>query len=164
MATFNWIITAGSQKGSYQISSTDNPFAITFKNAPLSLLDSGLDSERYRFQITTDKVVQPSGSITDDNSQATCYYNGTNLQAYLYTKMAKGYPTTQQTIDATYPPWPFAVRVEQVIAGGNNVPNCYKTNNGQLGQRISSGLDAQDAGSLCSCLYKNWRTPSPYTL
>ena len=161
MATFNWIIASPSS-GSYEISSTTNPFSISFSNAPLDLLDSGLDTERYRFQVTQTKTVSPSSALTSDNSAAECFYNGTTFQAYLYTKMAKSYPDTslgEQSGNPSFPVWPFAVRVEQIIGGGQDVPNCYKLDNGVIGERITDGLDPQDQGSLCSCLYKNWRTP-----
>ena len=45
VATFNWVITSPSS-GKYQISSTDNPFSIEFKNTDLDLLDQGKSTER----------------------------------------------------------------------------------------------------------------------
>lgn len=157
MATFNWEITAGSKAGSYDISSTDNTFGIQFQNAPLSLLSKGQSSERYQFQVMVNKVVNASLN----GSTATCYYNATTFQGYLYTKMAKDYPMAGQPAPNTgHPMWPFAARAEQVIGGGDGSPTCYQTSaNGQLGASITNGLPAQDGGALCSCLYKNWRTP-----
>jgi hypothetical protein len=161
LTTFNWIISAGSKSGTYQISSTNNPFAINFRNSPLTIVDQGQDSERYHFQITMDKVVIPTAALTSDNSASTCFFNSTTFTGYLYTKMAKDYPTSIQTgIDAAYQPWPFAARAEQTAAGGANVPNCYKTNNGNLGDRITQNITSGDPTTLCSCLYKNWRTPN----
>lgn len=165
MAIFNLIISSPSS-GKFQISSTTNPFSISFSNVPLDLLDSGLDTERYRFQITQTKPVSPSSALTSDNSAAECFYNSTNLDAYLYTKMAKSYPDpsqNQQSGNPTFPVWPFAVRLEQIVGGGQDVPNCWKLDNGGgLGQQITEGLAPQDQGQLCSCLYKNWRTPGTY--
>jgi hypothetical protein len=54
----------------------------------------------------------------------------------------------------------IAVLVEQSTAGGQDVPKCHKLSNGHQGDQITDGLEAQDATSLCSCLYKNWHTPS----
>ncbi|KAF2729411.1 hypothetical protein EJ04DRAFT_515961 [Polyplosphaeria fusca] len=163
LATFNWIITSSSG-GSYQISSTDNPFSISFKNADMELLDEGQDTERYRVQMTQTKTVSPSEALTRDNAAVECAFDGTSLQASLYTKMAKGYPDTEHgdpTGNPSYSVWPFAVRVEQAVGGGEAIPSCYKLQNGQHGDQVTQGLEAQDAGNLCSCLYRNFRTPDP---
>ncbi|KAF2017881.1 hypothetical protein BU24DRAFT_161708 [Aaosphaeria arxii CBS 175.79] len=161
LATFNWIISSPSS-GKYQISSTDNPFSISFKNTDLELLDQGKDTERYRFQLSSTKTVSPSTGLTKDNEAASCEFQGTSLQAVLYTKMAKGYPDAskgESDGSPSYPVWPFAVRVEQSVGGGESIPSCKASGSGNS---ITEGLEPQDAGSLCSCLYKNWRTPSPY--
>jgi hypothetical protein len=47
-----------------------------------------------------------------------------------------------------------AVRVEQNVAGGKGVPAC-KSSSGD-----DATLEAQDASTLCACLYKNF-TPQP---
>jgi hypothetical protein len=107
-ATFDWIISGTT--GAYKISSTPNPFSITFKNADLTLLDKGKDSERYRFQISTTKSVSPSEPLSDDNAAVECDYPNTSLQAVLYTKMAKEWPDVEKGEPAgngTYPAWPF---------------------------------------------------------
>lgn len=155
-ATFDWIISGS--KGAYKISSTDNPFSISFKNADLKLLDEGKDNERYRFQIDQTKTVSPSTNLTSDNAVVECDFVG-NLQGVMYTKMAKEYPSDQDPDARTsYTTWPYAVKVEQTAAGGDNVPNCYKTtSSGQHGESVR--LDAEDKTTMCSCLYKNWRTP-----
>ncbi|KAF2470986.1 uncharacterized protein BDR25DRAFT_334143 [Lindgomyces ingoldianus] len=162
VATFNWIISSPST-GKYQISSTENPFSISFTNQDLELLDKGQDTERYHFQLTQTKTVSPSSSVTSDNAAVECNFEGTSLQAFLYTKMGKSYPDTSKgetSGNPSFPVWPFAVRVEQAVGGGQDIPTCYKLNNGSKGEKITDGISSQDAGSLCSCLYKNWRTPT----
>ncbi|KAJ4358054.1 uncharacterized protein N0V89_002633 [Didymosphaeria variabile] len=156
LATFNWIISGS--KGAYKISSTDNPFSLSFKNANLELLDEGKEQERYRFQIDQTKTVSPSTNLTSDNAAVECDFVG-NLQGVMYTKMAKEYPSDQDPDpDTSHTTWPYAVRVEQTAAGGEGVPNCYKTtSSGQKGDTVS--LEAEDATTMCSCLYKNWHTP-----
>ncbi|KAL1612608.1 hypothetical protein SLS60_000837 [Paraconiothyrium brasiliense] len=156
LATFNWAISGS--KGAYKISSTDNPFSISFKNANLELLDEGKEQERYRFQIDQTKTVSPSTNLTSDNAAVECDFIG-NLQGVLYTKMAKEYPSDQDPDpDTSHTTWPYAVRVEQTAAGGEGVPSCYKTtSSGQKGDSVS--LEAEDATTMCSCLYKNWHTP-----
>lgn len=160
VSTFNWVISG--TKGAYKISSTENPFSISFKNANLELLNEGEDNERYRFLISTTKTVSPATNLTDDNASVDCDYTG-NLQANLYTKMTKEYPSDQDpTGDPSYTPWPYAVKIEQSASGGQSVPNCYKTtSSGQHGDAVTEGLEAQDRGSMCSCLYRNWYTPRP---
>ncbi|OAG07743.1 uncharacterized protein CC84DRAFT_1258774 [Paraphaeosphaeria sporulosa] len=155
-AIFNWIISGS--KDAYKISSTDNPFSISFKNADLELLDEGKDNERFRFQIDQTKTVSPSTNLTSDNAAVECDFVG-NLQGVMYTKMAKEYPSDQDPdASTTYTTWPYAVKVEQTAAGGNNVPSCYKTtSSGQHGESVS--LEAEVETTMCSCLYKNWHTP-----
>ena len=160
-ATFNWIISTGSNPSTYVISSTNNPFAIEFQNIPMTIKDAGTPSEHYWFQITMDKQVSPSQAITADNSAATCFFNGTTFTGYLYTKLASGYPPGGQSTGGTYSQWPFAARAEQTMSGGEGVPNCYETNNGNLGQQIP--VNATAFGDLCDCLYMNYLTPIPNT-
>lgn len=155
-ATFSWVISG--TKGAYKISSTDNPFSISFRNAKLELQGEGTDQERYRFQIDQTKTVSPSTNLTSDNAAVECDFVG-NLQAELYTRQAKEYPSDSDPEPTTsYTTWPYRVRIEQSAAGGQGVPSCYKTTpNGQHGDSIT--LDAEDRTTMCSCLYKNWRTP-----
>jgi hypothetical protein len=158
LTTFNWIIKESSQ-GSYSISSVQNPFAINFENAAMKIVDRGGDNERYQFQVTMDKTVVPSAPISADGSAATCIYNSTTMTGYLYTKRVKNYPSSDQgAANATYQAWPYAVRVEQTVGGGEDVPNCYRTTNGNLGDRIGN-TTATDPTTLCSCLYRNFLTP-----
>ncbi len=170
MATFNWIITAADQESSstdFVISSTDNPFALDFTNVSMRLVDAGLSSERYTFSVTTNKTVIPSAAITRDNTLATCFYNGTTFRAELYTKMSKVYqsaaspsttPDLGNSTGERFQLWPYAIRVEESIGGGDNVPACYRTTDGNLGERITDGLSAQPSGDKCSCLYKDFNT------
>lgn len=107
-ATFNWVISG--KAGAYKVSSTDNPFGISFKNADLALLDAGKDTERYRFQIAQTKTVAPRSNITEDNAAASCDFDNTNLQAYLYTKMAKSWPDEEKgdpSGEPSFQTWPY---------------------------------------------------------
>jgi hypothetical protein len=155
-ATFNWVISGS--KGAYKISSTDSIFSMSFKNADLQLLDEGKDSERYRFQIAQTKTVSPSTNLTSDNAAVECDFVGT-LQGVMYTRMAKEYPSDQDPDPSTsYTTWPYAAKLEQTATGGEDVPSCYKTtSSGQHGESVS--LEAEDATTMCSCLYRNWHTP-----
>ncbi|KAH7086510.1 hypothetical protein FB567DRAFT_72571 [Paraphoma chrysanthemicola] len=156
LAVLTWQISGSA--GSYKISSNgqDATFGTMFQNEKLDLLDSGLDTERYRFIISRTKAVNMTGSIGDQFGDFECDYGATTIQGSLYTKMAKTYPKDTIAVGNTgNPAWPYALRVEQTVAGGQNVPSCKK----RSGEKINDGLIAQDAGTLCSCLYKNW-TPA----
>lgn len=158
MTTFNWIITPGSLQNTYQISSSDNPFSISFSNVPLSLVDQGRDTEHYRFHTSLDKAVIPTVALTDDNASTECFFNGTTFLGYLYTKMARGYPSAGTAPSSVaYTQWPYAIRAEQTIGGGQNVPDCYRTRDRKIGDHID-GIAAKSSGSLCSCTYRNFVT------
>jgi hypothetical protein len=122
-------------------------------------VDAGESSERYTFQFQSQKVVIPTVGITDDNHLAQCYYNATTFTASLYTKMAKTYPTDTAASDEQdgMEPWPYAVRVEQVSGGGDDVPDCYKTVGGKDTTRITIDSNSTTDAGLCNCLYRNWR-------
>jgi hypothetical protein len=169
-ATFDWIISpvSSGSNTNFTISSTKNPFTLVFADITLDLVDPGTDEERYTFQFQTNKTVIPDQSITEDNSQAICYFQAVSFQASLYTKMQKTYPPNSTSTVSASPsaalgssssvsptPWPFAVRVEETSGGGDGVPECYKTQNGVQGDSIP--LTPQGTGDLCSCLYRNWR-------
>lgn len=159
MTTFDWIITP-TNNSQFVISSSNNPFALTFSNATLNMVDAGLSSEAYTFQVPMDKQVIPTTALTDDNSASICDYNGTTFSATLYTKMASTYPSSSSASNsssgAPFRPWPHAVSVQQVIGGGVSVPSCYKTVNGNRGDRIP--LDTEPAQSNCRCAYQNFGT------
>ena len=172
MTTFNWIIspTAAALSGqdtgnnSYIISSSDNPFALTFTNATLSLQQAGQDDEAYTFDVPMQKIVVPSEPLTADNAATECYYNNTRFSAKLYTKMGKTYPVQAGSASGNPDPdpsaifgeWPYAVEVQQFIDGGSGVPDCYKVVNGVLGERVSVG--SETITDSCECLYMNFNT------
>ena len=149
------------------ISSSDNPFTVDFANATLSLNDAGTSQERYTFSIPLQKIVVPTTAITTDNAAASCYYNNTQFQASLYTRMPSSYnatqnpPTTGVTPSSTsttdgFQAWPFAAEVAQTSEGGADVPACYEGVNGNNGNRITNGLEPQSSTDMCTCEYKNF--------
>lgn len=160
LAVYNWIISGPISN--LTISSSDNPFAISFTNASLTLLDAGTGDERYFFSVAMDKLVVPSSSITNDNHNANCYYNGTMFQAALYTKRTGVNGTSMgnatESIDSSlgWVNWPYAVEVNQTIHGGQDVPNCYKLDNEVPGTRITTGLAAQPTADECACVWRNY--------
>ena len=161
MTTFQWIISeTGESDASYAVSSSSNPFALTFSNATLTLVNAGLSNEAFSFQVSMDKEVIPRTALTSDNSATACYYDGTTFSAMLYTQMNATYPTGGASQASPSPEafqeWPHAVSVQQVIGGGMDVPSCYKTVNGNKGDSIS--IDTEPAQSNCRCSYQNYGT------
>lgn len=158
MTTFNWNITTGDSANSYQVSSVSNPFQTVFANVPMSLNDEGKTTEHYFFQFLLDKQVRPSSALTSNNEATICFYNGTTFQAFLYTKEAQNYPSQGMSdAQASYPMWPFAVRIEEVIGGGDDVPNCYAVTDNRIGAPVdSSTFTPQPVSNTCDCLYLNY--------
>jgi hypothetical protein len=108
LTVLNWEISGSP--GSYKISSKgqDATFGTMFQNEKLELLDSGKDTERFRFQLSRAKVVNMTGSIGDEKGDFTCDYGATNIGGALYTKMAKTYPPDTIAVQgAGNTPWPF---------------------------------------------------------
>jgi hypothetical protein len=152
-ATFDWIITPVEGTTNYTVSSTRNYFSLIFANASMSLMNQGTDQEHYFFQMNIQKPVIPTTALTSSNVVSTCYFNQTTLQAYLYTKMEKSYPsngTNDTNTTEPFAPWPYAVKVEQVSAAGPRTPTCLDASGNSMGD-----FSVSDTADLCDCLYLN---------
>ncbi|KAF2751610.1 hypothetical protein M011DRAFT_474060 [Sporormia fimetaria CBS 119925] len=163
VASFDWVITSPTE-GKYQISSSgDNPYSINFKGAELKLQAEGKDSEHFRFQVSHTKTVTPLEPLSEgEDAEVECDFTSTFLQAFLYTKRVRTYPNEDKGEgegDAKSPAWPYAVRIEQSIAGGPDTPKCRKVSD-KLPLKEKFATD--DPSGSCSCLYRNANTPSPY--
>ncbi|KAL1304309.1 hypothetical protein AAFC00_000712 [Neodothiora populina] len=178
---FNWIITNTSSTyvtntsfpttnsngipSNLSISSSDNPFSISFTAQPLVYYNDN-NQPRYTFNHTMSQQTSPSSALTDDNSASTCFYNSTILSAVLYLSAAETSgapavdfpaPSSQEGgVAGNFASWPFAVRVQQIAAGGVDVPACYKTMNGVVGERITAGFSAEAEEDICRCDYRNY--------
>lgn len=165
-ATFYWNITT-STPGSptnFSISSSDNPFAITFTNASLELVDTNLQSEHYHFKASDDKMVVPNGA-----SNVHCYYNGTTVEGNLYTRLKQVFSDVSytSTVSSVAPAstggaysggqqnWPYAIEFTQSIGGGTGVPDCYRMEDGTAVERLTQGLETKASNEVCSCYYKS---------
>lgn len=172
--TFSWSIakspnSANSKPAQYVISAAPNPFDITFNNLRLALEDSGTESERYTFSLPFVKNVVPGVSISDDDSISSCFFNSTTLRASLYTRrkptLKDGSGARTDSSNAVNDgngeggsysnPWPGAVSIEQVASGGEDVPNCYRLEEGRAGgERVD--LPPEGSGRQCRCSYMNY--------
>ena len=119
-------------------------------------MDEGLPTERYTFKTTVPKQVFPTGSLS-----INCFYNETQFSANLYTKKAKSDGSSSSSTTANSGPdsfaqWAYAVEATQSIGGGIDVPDCYRMNDGQVGEKLTKGYEEEPAGQFCSCAYKNY--------
>ncbi|KAK5744224.1 hypothetical protein LTR17_002254 [Elasticomyces elasticus] len=154
LASFNWIVSNTSANyatnltteedapSNLTISSTNNPFSITFGNQSLTYVPGSTNNAsaaRYEFSFTQQKSVIPSSSVLFSGAAAICYYNATTFTGTLYLDANSTFPGAG-VADATgiggYTPWPYAVEITQTSGGGNGVPDCYQSVNGGVGQRI----------------------------
>ena len=158
LVKFNWIISSLGSSKDYTITAADNPFTIPFANISLNLLDSGSGYERYHFSLPYDQASSPDPPITSDGSQSRCFFNRTTFEADLYSHKAPENVSTGSNMKATdgYQDWPYAVEVTQSIGGGQDVPNCYQLSNGDIGTRITGGLEPRSAQDQCECIWKNY--------
>ncbi|KAK5130184.1 hypothetical protein LTR08_002393 [Meristemomyces frigidus] len=169
LATFNWIITNTSSiyatnstpatpsqgiHSNLTISSTNNPFSITFTNLSLTYLNptsSNASAARYTFTFQMSKSVIPDTAITTNNAAATCFYNQTSFTGTLYLAAPRTFPSAdlaESTGIGGYTPWPYALQITQSSPGGENAPACYETMNGHVGARITTGLTPQSVGTV----------------
>jgi hypothetical protein len=119
----------------------------------------GQSSEAYTFSVNMQKSVIPNVTLTADGSSTDCFYNGTIFSAVLYTKREKTYPAqtaTSPSSPGAYPPWPYAVEVQQVASGGARVPDCYEMVNGDTGAHVPIGTVSDS--QTCQCIYQNYGT------
>ncbi|KAI4171153.1 MAG: hypothetical protein LQ348_006984 [Seirophora lacunosa] len=152
-ANFTWVITKSGD--GFSVASTNNPWSINFGETPLTMVDAGTDNERYQFNTALDKITIPSIGVN-------CLFNDTNLEGKLYTKKAPTY-LSSSPLDASnsapkdnFMPWPYAVDIRQSIGGGQTVPQCFRLQGNQRGDRITNGITPQPESSACSCEYRNF--------
>lgn len=153
MANFTWVITKAGD--GFSIASTNNPWSLNFDQTPLAMVDAGTDDERYQFNAALNKVTVPSVGVN-------CFFNDTNLEGSLYTKKAPNYlqASPVDPLDTAsrddFTPWPYAVDIRQTIGGGETVPECFRLQANQRGDRITDGFTPQPDSSICSCEYRNF--------
>lgn len=163
---YNWDIAAKNPSNpsneSLVISSTPTDLLLTFSNATVAFVDQGLATERFTFSIMIPKIVNPVQTLATDTSVRTiCYYNQTMLTASLYTRMPQTYLNLSSSLTPlgtnTRLPWTTAAEVDFSSPGGSSVPDCYPSrNNAAGGPRITAGITAEPATSICMCGYMNY--------
>ncbi|RMZ16174.1 hypothetical protein D0860_01193 [Hortaea werneckii] len=177
MATFNWILSntssiypsndtkvitpAAGIPANLTISSANNPFSVTFTNEILTYIneEGNSTSARFTFSFQMQKSVIPSASITSNNAATQCYFNSTTFVGTLYLSARSSYPASNAEGNdggGGHTRWPYAVEIQQSSPGGQDVPTCYETFNGQLGDEVLNLGDAQPDTSRCLCSYRNY--------
>lgn len=181
-STFNWVLTntsihyitntslpttsATGIAANISISSSTNPFSLSFSSEPLTYINNA-SNPHYTFSFTQAKTVIPTTALTDDNAASTCFFNATRVTGVLYLSSAStssssssdALPARNYTQDASaegYTPWPYAAEVMQVSHGGADTPACYETVDGVVGARITQGFTDQLADEVCVCDYRNY--------
>jgi hypothetical protein len=190
-STFSWIISNTSAiyatardapstpssgiPANLTLSSTNNPFALTFTNQTLTYQSSSSDDGNtssppmLTFAFTLPKTVVPTSAIASDNSATQCFFNSTVLSGRIYLAAAasssssssssspEGLSSDSAADAGSLEQWPYGVEVLQSSAGGEGTPDCYKTVNGGLGERVTTeGLEPVTArGEECRCVYSN---------
>jgi hypothetical protein len=152
-ATFQWIIDPIPNSKTYSISSTDNLFSIVFSNLTLSLQNASQASEHYYFSTEMQKPTRPSVPLTSQNIAATCYFNQTMFEGFLYTKMARTFGGNTTDTGQPFEQWPYAARVQQTSGGGAGTPTCLGPQRQSLGS-----FSVSDSAEQCECLYLNTGT------
>ncbi|KAI5367746.1 hypothetical protein Slin15195_G028780 [Septoria linicola] len=170
-STFDWVITNSSssyatigsgstadegEPANLTISSTSNPFSLTFDHTPLTYISpsSNSSSARYTFSFEMDKAFNPPISLSSNNVATQCYFNQTTFTGTLYLSAPRTYP--ESTDSAGSLQWPYAIDITQSSPGGTDVPACYEFVQGQIGTRITTRLTPQPANTQCTCDYRNY--------
>jgi hypothetical protein len=111
------------------------------------------EDEHYFFQLSMTKPTKPTTQLGSQNVAATCTFDDTTLQAYLYTKRKKTYPKDEPNQVSGFELWPGAVKIEQVTGGRPGSPKCVEQSGNSLGE-----FGVEDGTQLCDCLWLNTGT------
>jgi hypothetical protein len=157
LAIFSWTISSLNSY-TYTISSSSNPFAPSFANITLILLDGNQYTERFTFSFTMANlpIIPSTNLVPGQTSAATCYFNSTVLTATLWTRVRATYPANITSVaaptnaSASFAPWPFRADVVEVQKAGAGVPDCRDYQGRPLGDFETAG-DGE-----CGCWYSNY--------
>ena len=113
------------------------------------------------FNFTLPKTVVPTSAIASDNAATQCFFNSTILSGRIYLAASSSSSSQSPSADSTassgnLEQWPYSVEVLQSSVGGEGTPDCYKTVNGGLGERVAEGLEPVAEGEECRCEYSNF--------
>ncbi|KAJ6779334.1 hypothetical protein PWT90_08390 [Aphanocladium album] len=147
-ATFYWTLQQAGGTGSYFVTGADNPFAPSFANLPLTMLDADQPTERLTFAFSMNKTVTPADAGAPANRVANCTYPDTVFQATIWTRRRGGALLQPPSHPSPYSPWPGDFEVMQYKNSTIGDPICLD----KQGKGIA---DIQAAGSSCLCRYNS---------
>ncbi|KAK1755104.1 hypothetical protein QBC47DRAFT_209340 [Echria macrotheca] len=155
-STYFWVIEP-LDRFTYAISSSENPFAPSFSNITLTLLDGNQDTERFIFSFPMEKTVISDEPLDSSENAATCRFRDTIMRVTIYTRMRAGYPKSIDNVPApvnasnVFSPWPFAV---DVIQESTSVPECRDPGGAEVGGDLRP-----ENSTGCRCEYRNHDLP-----
>lgn len=149
-AKFFWIISEPvDDSADYTISSSDNPFAPSFKGLTLSKFDQGNSDERFEFSFNTTRNIVPSDSIGPNNRVATCSFKNTMFEATLWTRRRNnGTLPVDDSTDGKFADWSGDIEVKQVKQAELGQPMCEDDQGTEI-------ADVQAGAGDCECAYTN---------
>lgn len=123
--TLFWTVTALSNS-TFNISTTDNVFAIRFANQTTTLLDAGQPTERLAFALQMNRTVLPDASLTSDNRAARCTFVDTTFAATLWTRRSDNQTISppEGKMDEKFGAWPGDIEVTQSADAKSGSPSC----------------------------------------
>ncbi|CEI65331.1 unnamed protein product [Fusarium venenatum] len=136
-ATFFWIITSNDDDGSYNISSTANPFAPSFANLTLKRLDENTSQERLQFSFSMTKTDVPDDMLSSSNVAAKCMFDDTLFEATLWTQR-NGDDFDDGSDGDNFVEWPGNVEIVQRKMFRGGLPECVDSQGGIVGDIKSS--------------------------
>lgn len=139
-----------NDSSNYTISSTDNPFAPSFRNLTLSRLDQGNPDERFVFSFNTTRNIVPGDSIGPNNRAATCSFKDTQFEATIWTRRRnnESIPLDGRD-DNDFGDWPGDVEVKQIKKAELGQPMCEDSQGTEI-------ADVQAGAGDCECGYANF--------
>ncbi|KAF9767070.1 hypothetical protein IL306_000402 [Fusarium sp. DS 682] len=144
-ATFFWIVTTNDDS-SFNISSTENPFAPSFNNLTLKVLDKDTSQERLQFSFSMNKTVVPDDKLSSSNRAAKCTFDDTLFEATLWTQRRRG---DKAPDNSKFAVWPGDVDVVQRKTFNGGSPNCVDSEGSKVG-------DVKSESGSCECRYANY--------
>ena len=167
LTVFNWKIeeepslrsSLPSSLTNYTISSTPNPFALEFSSSPLVLVDEGAESEHLLLQISLEPAAPPGNTTGEEDNSGICASRQNLLRAMLYTRRERGYPYEVGDIEGTasFPLWPYAVRIEQIVSDGESISVCSRIDDGGVQNDVMDEDYSKMESNMCGCVYQNYR-------
>lgn len=146
VTTVIWTVTQNNATGDadddgFRISSSNDPFALRFSGAPLTLREVGGRNEHWEFVSRVRKRVRPAVDVSGRNVAVECDYDSVDLTGRLFTQRP-----SDPALGGGTSAWPGAVDVEEIstIQG-----SCAEVQNGVRGRQIP----VTRGGGECHCMY-----------